>query len=353
MSKDLPTSRFSRLHPYPGMIADQLAVELSNEYVSPGDRVLDPFCGSGRTLVTAADRGATAIGVDVNPLAVLLSLAKGAVVRRSALENLRETIRTRSAPAGSEDLDMESGRQVKWFSAKAKRELSSLIGLLNETSLSQSELRLAACILSATARDVSFCRKDQWKIHRMPAGERSCFRRSAWQVFLSRLDYVLKEVRRSPRLSGTVRAFIGDATKLEVVNACNNTAGFDLVFTSPPYGDSRTTVQYGGISSLCLGVLKFLSGLVIPAMPTRSIDACCLGGALDGQQSTMTAAGFTVSSFWSGETDTTAARRVTAFLGDLLVACEGFTRRLKHNGHAIFVVGRRTVAGPNSDLTSS
>ena len=44
--------------------------------IMPGHRVLDPFCGSGTTLVECSHIGVTSYGIDLNPFAVFLSNAK-------------------------------------------------------------------------------------------------------------------------------------------------------------------------------------------------------------------------------------------------------------------------------------
>ena len=41
-----------------------------------GQRILDPFCGSGSIMVGAAQQGRTALGIDVNPLAAFVSRVK-------------------------------------------------------------------------------------------------------------------------------------------------------------------------------------------------------------------------------------------------------------------------------------
>ena len=41
-----------------------------------GDRILDPFCGCGSTLIGAAERGYSSVGIDVNPLAVFATKVK-------------------------------------------------------------------------------------------------------------------------------------------------------------------------------------------------------------------------------------------------------------------------------------
>src|SRR5205823_6204930 len=49
---------------------------LLTEYSSPGDLVLDPFCGSGTLLVEAMVAGRHSFGVDVDPVAAFISRAK-------------------------------------------------------------------------------------------------------------------------------------------------------------------------------------------------------------------------------------------------------------------------------------
>src|SRR6266540_1186769 len=87
-SSAVPATRLSQIHPYPAMIADRVAIELAERFVTVGDRVLDPFCGTGRTVIAAAARGAECVGVDVNPLAVLLVRAKVSKPRPEELEGI-------------------------------------------------------------------------------------------------------------------------------------------------------------------------------------------------------------------------------------------------------------------------
>ena len=63
-------------HSYPARLHPETARRLIEELSRPGDRVLDPFCGSGTVLVEARLAGRAALGVDVNPLAIELSELK-------------------------------------------------------------------------------------------------------------------------------------------------------------------------------------------------------------------------------------------------------------------------------------
>ena len=61
------------LHEYKGKFNPQVVRSLFNIYnVKAGDNILDPFCGSGTTLVESAHDNISANGTDINPLAVFI-----------------------------------------------------------------------------------------------------------------------------------------------------------------------------------------------------------------------------------------------------------------------------------------
>lgn len=88
--KQLPererTKHVHRLHPYLGKYIPQLVEVFLRKYVSAGDTVLDPFCGSGTTLVQANELGVNSIGCDISAFNVLLCKVKTAIeVAKSVL----------------------------------------------------------------------------------------------------------------------------------------------------------------------------------------------------------------------------------------------------------------------------
>src|SRR6266550_1533349 len=197
-------TRLNRIHPYPAMIADDFALRAAMRYVKEGSVVLDPFCGTGRTLYAAASFGAECFGIDINPLAVMIAQAKS-VRAIPVVPDLAFLKHSDQDPKFS----LQPGRKVKWFSKPVERELSWIIAWINSLSV-ELDIRIAlACVLSATVREVSFCRKRQWKLHRMSATARRAFRPSALKVFKRRLEAVARDLNKIS-LAGNVTITKGD-----------------------------------------------------------------------------------------------------------------------------------------------
>ena len=332
-------TRLSFIHPYPAMIADSLANDIAAQYITSSSRLLDPFCGTARTVAAAAERGARSYGADVNPLAVLISQAKIGRLRAGELKKVSESSLSFRG-GGAEAVELESGRTVNWFSAQARSELSEIIHWLNTVPISTAALKMCAVVLSATVRDVSFCRKHQWKLHRMCPEDRSRYRRSPWAVFDGRIKRIISELESVPCLAGHVEIAHGDATRLLDCRRIASAAPFNLVFTSPPYGDSRTTVGYGDVSALCLGVVRHLRMLNIPCVSGGVINASCLGGRRSQEKGIGD-----ISKYWFGGVNNPGRSRVAFFLADLQTACIQLDRVLDRKATLIFVVARRNVGG--------
>lgn len=77
------------MHPYPAKFIPQIPNALIQELSSVGDIVLDPFCGSGTTLVEALMLKRHAIGLDANPIACLISRGKTIKLSTAEIEILR------------------------------------------------------------------------------------------------------------------------------------------------------------------------------------------------------------------------------------------------------------------------
>ena len=112
------TKHVHRLHPYKGKFIPQLVEYFIDSHTDefktescfePGDIILDPFCGSGTTLVQANELGMHAVGVDVSLFNSMISNLKLAKVNLSALENAMFTVENCIAS----DLEGRKGREFE------------------------------------------------------------------------------------------------------------------------------------------------------------------------------------------------------------------------------------------------
>src|SRR5260370_41643913 len=65
---------------------------LIDRYTKEGDRILDPFCGSGTLLVEALASGRDAVGIDIDPLARFVSRVKSRPIDPDELESAFEQL---------------------------------------------------------------------------------------------------------------------------------------------------------------------------------------------------------------------------------------------------------------------
>ena len=87
------TKHVHRLHPYLGKYVPQLVEELFRRHVPAHGRVLDPFAGSGTTLVQALESGLDSVGVDIAAFNCLLMGVKTGAHDPFRLEHdLREAL---------------------------------------------------------------------------------------------------------------------------------------------------------------------------------------------------------------------------------------------------------------------
>jgi DNA methylase len=113
------------IHPYPAKFIPQIPQALISA-LHPGDgtAVMDPFCGSGTTLVEAALADIPAVGVDLHPLACLISKVKVTLLSRSltdaAEDALQRAPQTNNMPPAIPALD-------HWFRQDVQRALAALI----------------------------------------------------------------------------------------------------------------------------------------------------------------------------------------------------------------------------------
>lgn len=246
------TKHVHRLHPYLGKFIPQLVEIFLRKYFEPNQTVLDPFCGSGTTLVQANELGISTVGYDISAFNVLLSRTK---VRKynigrarnevlDALDKLRRHTRIKAQLGLWEERAAElhipetaNEYLRKWYAPNALNELLTYRYLIqNEDYLYKDLLRI---ILSRSARsarltthyDLDFPRRPQTEPYWCYKHSRTCYPTTEAFKFINR--YSLDTLRRIEEF-----AVLRTKAKVEIRHVDSRRANFppiDGVITSPPY----------------------------------------------------------------------------------------------------------------------
>jgi hypothetical protein len=238
--RDLPererTKHVHRLHPYLGKYIPQLVEELFRRHVPAGGRVLDPFAGSGTTLVQALESGLESTGVDVAAFNCLLMGVKTAAYNPFVLErDLRDALAR--FERGEGEAGEASAYVREWFAPPAREQLlrfRSLVGGYEHADVLRVVLARAARSARLTTHfDLDFPRSPQRGPYWCHKHRRECRPVERAEHFLKRyaLD-TLARIKQFARVRARGREAIvlhGDARELAWPG------GFDAVITSPPY----------------------------------------------------------------------------------------------------------------------
>jgi hypothetical protein len=227
------TKHVHRLHPYLGKFVPQLVEALLGRYAPAGGRVLDPFAGSGTTLVQALESGHDAVGIDVASFNCLLMRVKTARYDAFLLETeLRDALARRGRSRRS-----PRGFLREWYAPRAAAELLHFRSLLEEYEHADV-LRVVLARAARSARltthfDLDFPKTPQRGPYWCHKHRRTCRPVEEADKFLSRylLDTLerLKTFQRARTRGRAAEVLHGDARELELDGR------FDVLLTSPPY----------------------------------------------------------------------------------------------------------------------
>jgi hypothetical protein len=169
---ELPQSERTKhvhgLHPYLGKFPPQLAEALIRRHCPAGGLVLDPFCGSGTTLVEAVGLGRDAAGCDISAFNALLSREKTRMHDPSAAAaGLAATLARAEALSGDAP-DEAPAYLSEWYGEDARRELLAYRRAIEPGSAWSG---LASLVLTRAARSARLVRHDALDGARRPVRE--------------------------------------------------------------------------------------------------------------------------------------------------------------------------------------
>lgn len=328
------------LHQYPARFVPQLARKLLRTFADENSAVLDIFSGSGTTLLECKYLGIKkAIGIELNPFANFMAKTK--------LENL-EVEDAEKAFDFAKQIFFDGGEKFKlanfknidfWYSKKTIADLSKLLDAITKIKNENARnfLLLAFC---ETTRKTSYLDAGGFKMYRSRSKIKTVFEPDVFKEFEKVFSRNIKLLKANndiiPQKSTSQILLQGDS---RFVRPEIEAESVDFILTSPPYGDSKTTVAYGQYSRLPWQWLSQNDDII-------QLDNNLLGGKTKNANAVIVNFSPTLKTQLAEIENADSSKRsadVISFYSDLHETLKSASHYLKREHYFVLVTGNRTV----------
>ncbi len=337
--KGITKSGIHNIGKYPAtMVPDmqyQLLSVISKHLNNKNITLLDPFCGSGTTLVIAQELGINSVGIDINPYATLLSFVKTHKYNRIDVCDAISAIKS--------NLEQESNFPIydfynikKWFRDDIIKSLSQIRHcILIEKS--QDIRNFFWICLSEVIFKFSNDRTSTFKLHALPKEKIDLIEDKCIEYFIKIINDNSEHLNYSNITSSNI--IYGDSSSIIDYKLKGD---FDIICTSPPYGDNPTTVTYGQASILFLKWIDskdlYCSQELLEKYTT--IDKISVGGE---KRKIINTKDIKSLNDFLDKISLKKQAKVINFFEDYYISLKCMKKCLSKSGYLIMTVGNRSV----------
>ena len=237
------------IHTYPAMFIPQVARRLLLTYSKKGDAICDIFCGSGTALVESRLLERNSYGIDLNPLAIFLAKVKTTPINPQLLSREYIKLLMRIDKIKNAEVKKPQFKNLEfWFKDKVILELAKIKKAIKEIKNKKiQDFFLVA--FSEAVRKSSNTKNGEFKLVRIKKEILEKYNPNVLEIFKQKAETSIKgmeEFYRDVDKKSWSKIILGDSSKDNGIKENS----IDFIITSPPYGDSRTTVAYGQFSRL-------------------------------------------------------------------------------------------------------
>jgi DNA modification methylase len=331
------------IHAFAAKFPPQLPRYFIESLTAPGETVLDPMVGSGVTIVEAWLLHRNAIGVDLDPLARLISRVRtreyhaGAVIDggQRVLNNAKTLMQVTYFPQQLLEQYDNATRQFidYWFTQPIQIELAALVLAMRDEPddyLRELFQLIFSSVIVTKSGGVSLARD---LAHTRPHRVADKAPKSAFTMFSSQLERAVKAIREIESLSkGRAEVIPGDCRSLPLPPD-----SVDLIVTSPPYANAIDYMRAHKFSLVWLGKdIKALSSLRSQYIGSEKWgNGCQVELPADVER--------TINLL--EQKDASKARVLKKYFYDMELALKEMHRVLRPECAAIVVVGPSTMRG--------
>lgn len=242
MTRDVNTYTHG-FHKYPAKFIPQIPKWAIRKYLNgiKDKNILDPFCGSGTTLVEGILAGYNVIGIDIDPLSAMISKVKTTRVDETELKKISSWLvkEIKAKKKGTFKPDCETIEH--WFTKDAIKKLSIIRTLINKISEKFGDNKKAKDIqdlmlicFSSIIRRVSNADNESQKTYVSHTKVKEAAEVNS--LFFSQLDLFVDRAAKfsSATNSKTKNKIINSSSSVSLEKKLNGVQ-IDLAVTSPPY----------------------------------------------------------------------------------------------------------------------
>ena len=326
------------IHPFPARMAPEIALDCIPEAEGgTAQRILDPMCGSGTVLSVAVQRGHHATGVDLDPLAILMTTVATSPLDTSQCDQIREHVVNTATSDQATSLpwdDAETRHFARyWFADRQRIQLARLSRAINDLPAGPlralAQISLSRTVITKSPKASLAADTSHSRPHRV-------LHTSDYDVIagFSHATTDLARLLNARRLVGSAETHLGDCRSLQFVA----TNSIDMVVTSPPY---LNAIDY--MRGHKFALIWF--GYSIPEL--REIRSSSIGAerALDRPAEADASRLIAQIEREASNPAGLPIPTLTRYSHDLLLFARQMKRVLKPEGRLLAVVGNSTIRG--------
>jgi len=212
------------IHKYPAKLIPHIPFYFINKFSNENDTILDPFCGSGTTLLESILNGRNALGIELNPIARLIAKVKTTPLDVQELKDVSKLCYKEIKKCGNPTI-LDFPNRDFWFSKETQFRLAKIKTTIDEIQAKPDIKDFLLVSFSAIIRKVSNADSRDLLPQLAPQPKQA----NVINEFFSKLDFNIE--RMNDLSSVRVKSDIigNDARILDLRKKVN------LIITSPPY----------------------------------------------------------------------------------------------------------------------
>ena len=322
-------------HRYPAKFLPDVVRKIIEEYAKGSKLIADLFAGCGTTLVEAKIHGISSVGVDINPVAQLITKVKTTPLAPDALQQAYTALVNLFDKYNESDFeDIKKHERIDyWFTPSQKAKIAFLYDKVFHLEVDDDTKDFFYVCISHILKNCSGRlqsgtkpQKDMEKEPGEPLNEfkRHCSKMIGWN------EKFYNELSKKGHLGIPCEIHLEDARHTNITSE-----SIDAIITSPPY---VTSYEYADIHQLTAYWMEYISDI-------HEFRKKFIGSSYSGNDSLIVPNSKQAQKIVNdlSENSKHIARDVAQYFNDMQEVAKEMARVLAPNGHACIVIGNTKI----------